>query len=444
MEDRTKKELIAIIKEQLTAVEDRPYKEGAWEAYKSTYEPKSIKKILSPYWAAAAALALAGFVSIFIIKNTDVKDGQPAQQSALENTLQGKQTPQDNNKQNQPGIIAGQVDVESGSTDQTEHVTDLTVEQVIASTKEYSILPLSIQGLSYDHAAGQEGTGAKSLDRLLFDIPRSTFSAEDEDMMTSNLSGEFAMAQRAESDFGKEKEAGKNLAPKRFNLTNKFELGAFLSPSTTDQGFDVGGGMMLAYKLSNKLAVRTGASFNQYEVGLLASEIGSGLAGAPNMPSDAANMISKEVPYRVNSLMLPDLNAVSGKVQTLDIPLEIKYTMGKQFYATGGVSYALVLSQERFNHFTEYTDVATFSSASNSGQPTTPASSTIETAVQSSQENVNPNGFGGFVNFSVGRKTNLTKFMKISIEPYIKIPVGQFKRADMDYTNGGLRVITNF
>lgn len=442
MEDRNKQELIAIIKERLKEAEDLPYKEGAWEAYKSKYEAKSVRKILSPYWAAAAALALAGFAAVFIFRNSGEQHLQTAQQAAKENTLLDRPSTAPFRPVEPEKSLGG---TEQGTT------LDGPLEDKLAANKDgfastgqqLTVLPTMGAQTFYQLPDRSMGTinGTPSLS-LVIQSPKLTDT--EEHMIASNLGPEFNMAQQANPNFAQESEPGKNLAPKSFNIANKFELGAFLSPSTTDQGFDVGGGLMLAYKLSNKLAVRTGASFNQYEVGLLASDMGAGSDGLSNSPSEAAGMISKDVPYRANSLLLPNLNSVSGKVQTLDIPLEVKYTMGKQFYATGGVSYALVLSQERFNHFTEYTDIPTFSSASNSGQPTNTVTSTVETAVQTSQNNVNTNGFGGFVNFSVGRKTNLTKFMKISVEPYIKIPVGQFKRADMDYTNGGLRVITNF
>ncbi len=445
MEDQHKKELIAIIKEQLKAADERPYREGAWEAYKATYETKSVKKILSPYWAAAAALALAGFAAIFLYRNIDTEAVKIAQKPATERTISDSAPSTDAEQQRDSDEL--QTDALTPALPSFESVQAWSA---ITTDKESSeghstTLAAVLAPQAFQLANGLSVIQKETLSPKIFDIATPVITAEEETFASSDLGPAFSMAQQANPHLAQQQEAGKDMTPKRFKIANKFELGAFLSPTTTDQGFDVGGGLMLAYKLSNKLALRTGAAFNQYEVGMLASEMGPGLAnGVSDYPAEPMNMVSKDVPYRAANLLLPNLNAVSGKVQTLDIPLELKYSMGKQFYATGGVSYAVVLSQERFNHFTEFTDAATFSSASDSGQPTTPASSPVETSSKSAENNINPNGFGGFMNFSIGRKTKLTRFMNISVEPYIKIPVGQFRRADMDYTNGGLRVITNF
>src|SRR5690606_17150144 len=121
--------------------------------------------------------------------------------------------------------------------------------------------------------------------------------------------------------------------------------------------------------------------------------------------------------YRTNNVMMPNLNSVSSKMQTLDVPLEIKYNIINDYYVVGGASYAFVLSQERYNHFSEYTDAITYSSASNSDKPTSTPQKTVERKVKSNNENVDTDGLGGFVNFAIGRKTGITKSLNISVEP---------------------------
>ena len=248
--------------------------------------------------------------------------------------------------------------------------------------------------------------------------------------------------------FAYQNEVERPLAPKKLRLNQRIELGAFLSPSTTDKSFDLGGGLVFAYQLSDKLAIRTGASFNQYEVSMLHSDVqqvavAKRQAAAP--VQNSGKLISKAgAGLRTDNLFLPNLNAVTGKIQTLDVPLELRYNLTKQFYATGGLSYAAVLSQERFDHYEQSAAIPTYSSVSDSEKPTQNAVTTIKTTEVSPDENINTNGFGGFVNFSIGRKVDLGKRMKVSVEPYVKLPVGQFKRADMNYTNGGVRIMTSF
>src|SRR5690606_12894872 len=70
MTDRNK-ELIELIKKGLKNVEELPYKEGAWEAYKAKYEPTRKVRYFALPWVAAAVMALAGFTFLFLHDWTD-------------------------------------------------------------------------------------------------------------------------------------------------------------------------------------------------------------------------------------------------------------------------------------------------------------------------------------------------------------------------------------
>ncbi|TDS17693.1 outer membrane beta-barrel protein [Sphingobacterium paludis] len=450
MEESNNKELIEVIKERLKVADDRPYRAGAWEGFKAKYEPKKTTKLLPAYWAAAAALVVAGFT--FLLRTED----QPRDFVVVQQENAGTQ-----NQELKP-----QIDSKSGWKEEQQRPTetprpasgalsdavfpdDAVPSSRLAWYDHSTIVAMNERGLSGPTQPWQ--TGQSMLNFKLNLSPKIASFGDDVDhpeIRETNLGEGFELAQRPDAHELARDKAALKLNPTRFNFNDKFEVGAFLSPSTTNQRFDVGGGLVLAYQLSDKLALRTGAAFNQYEVGLLGSELSASSSegmrfNSPETPVDGAALVSKDVPYRASNLLLPDLNFVSGKVQTLDIPLEIKYNVGRQFYATGGISYAVVLSQERFNHITEYSGAPTYSSASDSGQPTNQPTA-VERTLQAETNNVNTNGFGGFANFSIGRKTTLSKSFKLSIEPFVKIPIGQFKRADMNYTNGGLRVITTF
>lgn len=450
MEDSKKKELIEVIKNRLKNAEPIPYKEGAWEAYSAKYGQTKTRRLPAAFWSAAAALAVAAFASLFLLKEDTAESlvSQKANSAIVQTTPNEEQgAPQREDPTPQ----------KTTSTEIEQHLLSIAgpsqaLDPTDALPRRNNMLQMSLLTSTTSELYMEKSIGLGQVElRRAFPIATPHLDLADAPLEESILGSEFTLAQQSGANMARRRESDMQLSPKKINVSQKFEFGAFLSPSTTNQSFDVGGGLMLAYQLSDKIAVRTGASFNQYEVGILGSDLaGRGVQSdlqqnSPVVGPGGAALVSKEVPYRANNLLLPNLNSVSGKVQTLDIPLEFKYNVGKQFYATGGVSYAVVLSQERFNHITEYTGVPTYSSASDSDQPTNqPTASSVERTLQSSDNNINTNGFGGFVNFSIGRKTKLTKSVKLSIEPYVKMPVGQFKRADMDYTNGGLRVITNF
>lgn len=434
MKDRNR-ELIELIKEGLKNVEELPYKKGAWEAYKAKYTPTRKVKYLALPWVAAAVMALAGFAFLFHdwkgstesreIVETKQEDKQPLPTTPMpvgETTDKPVVEPRSERMVsiNMPTDKIGERKPDRTKLDKIDsqplHLAHLTSRPVL-TTKIKAPTVLSA------------GADRKPLAALPW----------NDDLVTG---------EQIDPNFAYQSEAARHLSPKKLRLTDRFELGAFVSPSTTDRSFDLGGGLVFAYRFNDKIAIRTGASFNQYEVGMLKSqvqEIGEEKRQAAAAIKNTDKLISKEAAsLRANNFFIPNLNAVTGKVQTLDIPLEIRYNLTKEFYATGGVSYAAVLSQERFDHYEESAGIATYSSASDSEKPAENPVTTVETTQLSSDENINTNGFGGFVNFSVGRKVNMGKTMKVSVEPFVKFPVGQFKRADMNYTNGGIRIMTSF
>lgn len=429
MKDRNK-ELIELIKEGLKNVEELPYKEGAWEAYKAKYEPTRKVRYFALPWVAAAVMALAGFTFLFLHDWTDSteKPLPTIPMSVGETTDKPMTTAPGSERLASINVPADKIPADKIKESTRNRVT----------LDEIDLPPLHVV-----HLTSKPMLTAKVEKPILLSVTEG-----GKPPVALPWNDDLIAGEQIDPNFAYQSEAARHLSPKKLRLTDRFELGAFVSPSTTDRSFDLGGGLVFAYRFNDKIAIRTGASFNQYEVGMLKShvqEIGEEKKQAAAAIKNTDKLISKEAAsLRTNNFFIPNLNAVTGKVQTLDIPLDIRYNLTKEFYATGGVSYAAVLSQERFDHYEESAGIPTYSSASDSEKPAENPVTTIETTQISSDENINTNGFGGFVNFSVGRKVNMGKTMKVSIEPFVKFPVGQFKRADMNYTNGGIRIMTSF
>lgn len=444
-------ELIDVIRQVLKEDRELPYKEGAWENFRHKYVPSKGRR-LSPVWRAAAAMAvvaLGALTTYRLATNDSPRSTSPGTQTEHRLSSHGRPAaPDHTNREALDGADRPQEDAKTQQLlAQRPFETMSHREQVSEMQRAYIHHELAKMQLAEVTTAIRPESGSRA-PLMTSAPPRATSIGGDAPVAVfrNELGDQFALAQKATPDAAGRGDVEQNIRPRKLNLSRKLELGAFLSPSTTERNFNVGGGVLFAYQLNDKLALRTGASFNQYEVGMLASEVNVGgrEMHTPNAPGGGASLISKDVPYRANSLLMPDLNSVTGKVQTLDIPLELRYNLSRQLYATGGLSYAVVLSQERLNHYTEYTDAPIYSSASDSNAPTNSPVNTVSTTVAASENNVNTNGFGGFVNFSIGRKTQLGKSVKLSVEPFVKLPVGQFKRADMNYTNGGVKIITHF
>lgn len=458
MVDRNKKELIDLIKERLKEMPDVPYREGAWEAFRDKNKPVSIHRPLRKLWVAAAVLAVFGSATlVFVNINNTIDDHQIVTNNELPAVLNedkkgGLLNESDiDNEDKKDKVIVSSKTISKGQLVQASKITgnNLTsnhqgVEDLFSialSSVQTSITPLNVEKPIVDLSIG-----APYQLKLFGDDELREQSAE------ASLGTE--RGQGVVPYYAHNQQNLEQLSPKKMSLSNKFELGLFLSPARTMETFDVGGGMLLSYNISKNISVRTGAAFNQYEVGVLAENIGK-KAGEivnheigqdfPTVGAYKTEMLSTDIPYRANAIMKPNLKSVTGKVQTLDVPVEIKYNVSKNFYVVGGVSSAIVLSQERFNHLTEYTNPIKLASDQESDRPLNEKELLVrETKSVSKESNVNTNGFGGFINLSIGKKTDISRSLKISVEPFIKLPVGQFKRADMNYTNGGIKVITSF
>lgn len=451
MQDKNNKELIEAIKEQLKAFESTPYKKGAWESYQATYGTGSkVRKFTGLYWSAAAAIVLIGFAGMSHFQNKQVptdSNGSFAQQQ----------------QQQQHNLADGATQDSQLSTAEVPSYT-----MPVESPASHSATSL-VEGLaqSFSNLVKPSRADLIELERIhaIALAPLNNLLMRDNSLRSINLAspklashektffygansettevelgmGYTAAQQQAGLDNVKGNQA-LNLSPKSYKLMDKLAIGAFLSPSKSDNKIDLGGGLLFAYQFTDKLAIRTGAAFNQYEVGILPNKL-SASKNIQNLPSDSP--VASDMPYRVTA-SLPNINAITGKVQTLDIPLEMEYKLTKSFYTSLGVSYAAVLSQERYNHYQELSDPLMFSVSSDTGKPTNAEVKVVDKKIASNEGNVETSGFGGFINLSVGRKTNLSKNLKLSVEPYVKFPVGQFKRADMNYTNGGIKIITNF
>src|SRR5690606_24031404 len=394
-----------------------------WEAYKAKYEPTRKVRYFALPWVAAAVMALTGFTFLFLHDWTDSTE-QPLSTIPMS---------------------AGETTDKPITAPEAERLASINVPagKIKESTRNRVTLDkIDLPPLHVVHLTSKHMLTTKMDKTILLSVTEGS-----KPPVALPWNDDLIVGEQIDPNFAYQSEAAHYLSPKKLRLTDRFELGAFVSPSTTDRSFDLGGGLVFAYRFNDKIAIRTGASFNQYEVGMLKSdvqEIGEEKKQAAAAIKNTDKLISKEAAsLRTNNFFIPNLSAVTGKVQTLDIPLDIRYNLTKEFYATGGVSYAAVLSQERFDHYEESAGIPTYSSASDSEKPVENPVTTIETTQISSDENINTNGFGGFVNFSVGRKVNMGKTIKVSIEPFVKFPVGQFKRADMNYTNGGIRIMTS-
>ncbi|WP_343565870.1 hypothetical protein [Sphingobacterium sp.] len=462
MEGNKKKELIEEIIGQLKDHE-LPYREGSWEKFASKHGVAAPPSSTWKYWSAAAAVLLCFGVGYWGLKNNS--SVAPSSAVLIQN---------DKNSE----VIADNKDLKESIQ---RSLSEVTGEQGL-SEKEL----LRDRPFTYSKADSQPADNSQQQQFVLFggkavsgntinvsnnfaalggrtmQLRNNTLSAEinlDDPTVTasvdirtgtqvptthSNVTSANSKAALSSSTSTQTQREAARLAAlyagqqdnrrgsvmmKSNDLDRKWEMGAFVSPASTAESITLGGGVALAYNVSSKISIRSGASIQHY---------GAVSGNTPITPAMASNSFEKvnapsylSQPNGLNNAFMKGLadateaksnERVSGKILTVDIPVDVRYAINKNFYTSVGVSYVGVLDQER----------ATIYETNNT-----------EYKQKSTEKNVDDKGVNGFVNFSVGRKQKVGK-LSISVEPYYKIPVGGLRSSDLNYSNGGVKIITSF
>lgn len=440
MKDNKKKELIDEIIGQLKDHE-LPYKEGSWEKFASTYDAIPRSPSNWRYWSAAAALLVFAGVGYWGLNNDTPKDAPSVVK--IEN-----QTSDD--------VIVNNKDLKESMK---RSLSDVIRDDDLVSEKLFQTRPFtyagvtnhSVQHVENNRVALNAGRVMQSTD-LTFSkeitspqaipLKNNKFSANihwDEDevegLTVQSNSVSISSGNRTQHDAAKLSQlyamqqgaARTSIMQNETSLEKKWEMGAFISPASTSESITLGGGVALAYNISSKISLRSGASVQHY---------GAVSGNTPITPAMSSNSFSLDAPNYIsqsnisNSFITRAADAkdaksnerVSGKILTVDIPVDVRYAITRNFYTSVGVSYVGVLDQERAMIY---------------------ETNNAEYKQKSTDKNVDEKGVNGFVNFSVGRKQKIGK-LSISVEPYYKAPIGGLKSSDLNYSNGGVKIITSF
>ncbi len=128
----------------------------------------------------------------------------------------------------------------------------------------------------------------------------------------------------------------------------------------------------------------------------------------------------------------------------LDIPIDFKYQVTKQFYASAGVSLFTVLNEQRTNNYITSSPTNRSLQTSEGFVYNQPEFQTQKVSEKSTDTPLQGNSYSGFLNFSVGRKMPISSKVGISVEPFIKQPIGKLSNENLNLRYGGVRIITSF
>lgn len=434
------KDIVDTMVDQLKNMEERSYREGAWEKFKAP-KARVYRLQKSRWYAAAAALLCFGIAAgIWMWNKQDISDSTLAHSVEIS----PKATI---DKQSTDAFVAP--DLSAVTSDEAGEIRENQMAMLHTGTeKQYLGFELLDESVEIQASAGvtipqlEQITGSGIA--MVSDLSTVQMSQDPAHLNSHYLSQRAAQQPGMLTYKSPEELQGQTRIP----LNDRFQLGLFVSPYATSNQMKVGGGLALSFKINKNLSLRTGASYNSYEVQTLKNPIEPSSTEVVPVSNEEAKLMTNNMAANASQkqMIIPNINAITGFVKSVDIPLEVKVNDNSNtFYAAAGLSYSAIFNQKREAHYVENLNQATFSEGyPENKQQAEAAVKPITRTIESAEENVNSNGFNGFVNLSIGRNIKLNRRVGLSVEPYLKVPVGQYRRADMDYTHGGIRLITNF
>lgn len=445
MESKNNKEIVQHIVDRIKSTQELPYREGAWEDFhrQHVFSPK--RKLTPYYWAAsAAALLIAG---IFTMKYWPESINQRTNPTLSNNKTEIYEEKSHGAAQDNMNTIPKMSP--SVKKDYPEYVEKSTTNEIYAAHSPLANQPLNIAMLNANNHTYFDASIhlPEILETSVFARVNPRISADPEQYAANDVGTNDLLLGYQNNNKELPTSTELKLDQRRFKFNDRFNLGLFVSPNSTNENFNFGGGLLLSYNINKNLSVRTGLAFNKYEVGSMRDPISNTetqiYASSESIQKNTNGSLAQA--SMNNALIIPNINAITGNVQAFEIPVDLKLKFSKGLYVSSGIAYAVILDQNRYAHYIENANTKIFTNGlpENESQMKS-AVMQVTKSIKTEEQNVRTSGFGGFVNLSLGKEVRLKQSFSVSVEPFVKLPVGNFKQSDMNYTNGGIRIITNF
>ncbi|MBK1441045.1 hypothetical protein JHJ32_13680 [Parapedobacter sp. ISTM3] len=439
-ERKENKELIQRMAEALRNHVE-PYREGAWERFSAMDGGRRPRALRWPYWGAAAVLLLAVGLFWFSRQPGDVPDivqysvESPVSAPSASDTQRAVESPVGESGQSvqlaqqAPDGMRGQHGQRTPAAEQP--LLSMVVSQTNAAT---------------DSAGGQHfvvTVGADDSSATTKNAPRLAATAEGNASKQEQSFGRFleqGVSRHAATDHA----APAMAAAKTRHDARKWNLGLVVSPSMTSEKVNMGGGIAVAYRLSDKFSIGSGVSIGQLGVGENPDyQPGSSYDRSPPVYA-SPSPVGGYSGFTTNAEQYKQDISVTSSVVTLDIPIDLRYEVARGFYTSVGVSYVAVLNEQRTNHFVGQLNERTFGETNSAHRDLTASTELVSMSERSTDRPLEGKGYAGFMNFSIGRKMPISRKISLAVEPYFKLPIGRLSKEEMDFTNGGIRIVTGF
>lgn len=377
---------------------EEPYKDGSWETFLKTKRKR--KRI--PVWpfivsGLAASIIIGFFVTVPMVDYNDKNDKIPNRSSDIEFseiTPRADTATMDKKKNTGPGQIEDGKSRNEGNT-----MYSLAQDKRNKNQKETGKLKNKIAVIR------ENGSGKQALEE---DVP--TMASSTDTMIKTDRHREITKSlfdrpelRSPDKDKGRRLHLGFSVSP------------LFVSNGSGDNlGLSVG--VQTDIPLSGSLAINSGLTFAHQTI-----------------DNTYAGRTSFNEPVSLTS-----------RVFSFDIPLNLKITLKKEksreSYLLAGISSVGYLSER--NTFTyEYEEVIEVTTTSGGQETTTYETVVTETNVEDNEPAFSTFDFAGFVNISYGLKSQFLKNTRLTVEPYLKLPLSGTTSNNLVYTTGGVKLI---
>jgi len=412
------KELIEHIKSQLQNHEEH-YPAGAWERFSGKEEQK--RRIpFWPLWAAAALIFVFGGV-FFAVNNQDQKNGGVAAVKP-----QAKQPKNEVAKSTSDKNVV----IKENHTPVT-NLNNGNNEALLASNKTVqntSIHPFATESIPYNVPQTIEATGLNNiniLENTLNGINLANFSVKPIDILSTQkkTSPTPAPAQKIsfEDLLAQDSRDNQNKPISKTSQPSKWTPDVYVAPAMgNDNKVTMNYGVSLSYAIANKLSISSGVSY-------------ASISTTESLNAQAPQSLSGK-----------NLASVDAKVRGINIPLELKYNISDKLYTGVGISALAVINNSQQNNYLVNQVQNVSYSAANGMNDQKMLIVQEKTSEPQPENNIDPDKYIGFYNFSLGYKQKISKKNNISIEPFLRLPMKTFSKENLNLTNGGLRLKIDF
>lgn len=483
---------------------EEPYKEGAWERFKALRpsEAPTPSKVIGLWkWVAAAAAVIA---LLFVSRLFDAAD--PVSAPVAEVPTLSVPTPEADSNLTGTGPITPQLQTPdfadaAATVPDGPHFNTATGEKT-----------LPVRLTQNNRLAAITTSGKTAFKPLNFVITAPSLVSP---VLPQTVPVAHQPAPKAQVDFWKPRvenhpapsvqlpvlqEPSRQLAvttPPSVAEPHKEKNGRwkpsiFVSPLFGDLGVDMGYGVSLAYAITDKIRISSGAAHtrisasrnyapgpagslvasapvNNYPIngpggaaggatGPLGPTGAAGATGATGATGAAGAVGSGGRPSLDSKAALTSaynfvggpqtnfLQTVEGSLTGIDIPVEINYDISRKLYATAGISGMVVINDNRKYTYVDIRSVKV-SVESDRGALKENQSvvfserNTTDQPIQAPAENI---PFLGFYNISLGYRQKITGKTAVSVEPFLKVPMQSVTQENLKYIGTGVRLKIGF